>query len=454
MISVYDILRRAEEGVYIEERDFDLKIVARTAKKLVKEYDIKFDREEIVTSDNTLADDVFNAGFEMALETGMYCTSTRRVMKFTEEELKEGLKTSPKELIVGEGRDSRILYARKIEDQRPPITMGGQAGAPIPEEFYYQMALSYMQEPLIDTINHGGLHKIKGIEVKTGSPAEALATMLELRYLREAARAAGRPGIHLLAAESSVTCIGDLAATSEDFLRKTDAHLIPVLNELKTDYDRLTKAVVFKTYGGINVSLVDPVVGGFLGGVEGVAIGFVASYILSRLIYHSDYYVIHPIHPKYVSTSVPECLWLLNIVGQAMARHSNFILMGDVWTSNGAGTLEIFYEIVANTITNVVTGSHPLGVSATNGKYPNASGLETRFMCEIAHAAVKYRRSEANEVVKTFLKKYYPSKIEKPNSGKPFPELYDMKTVKPRRWWLEIYEKAKKEVIDYGILKE
>ncbi len=451
MLSFYDILRRTEEGKYMEEKEFDLKVIAKTTRRLVKEYDIRFNREEVVTSDISLADDIFKAGFELALESGIYCVSTRRVIKFTEEELKEGLRTAPGELIVGEGRDARILYARKIEDQRPPIIMGGQAGAPIPEEFYYHMALSYMQEPLIDTINHGGLHKIKGVEVRTGSPAEALATILELRYLREAAKAAGRPGIHLLAAESSNTCIGDLAVQNPDGLRKTDAHLIAILNDLKTDYDRLTKAFTFKIYGGFNVALVDPVVGGFLGGPEGVAVGFIASYLLSRLIYYSDYYIIHPIHPKYVSTSSLETMWVLNIVGQAMARHTNFILMGDVWTSNGAGSYEVFYEIIANTITNVVTGSHPLGVSATNGKYPNASGLETRFMAEVAHAAVKFKRSDANEIVKTFLKKYYPDRMEKPNYGKPFPELYDIETIQPRKWWLELYNKAKKEAIDHGI---
>jgi len=454
MFSFIDILKRFEEGPYMEEKDFDIKIVYKNIKRLIKEYDIKYNPEEIITVDNSLADDVFKAGFELALETGIYCLDTKRVLKFTEEEIKEGLKTAPAQIIIGEGRDSRVLYARKIEDSRAPIIMGGQAGAPIPEEFYYQMAISYMQEPIIDAINHGGLAKVKGLEVKTRSPAEAIATMMELRYLREAARASGRPGIHLLAAESSVTCIGDLAAQSEEFLRKSDAHLIPILNEVKTDYDRLTKAITFKIYGGINVALVDPIIGGYFGGPEGVAIGFIASYLMSRIIYQADYYIIHPIHFKYVSTSVPEGMWILNIVGQAMARNTNFILMGDVWTSNGAGSYEIFWEIIANTITNVVTGSHPLGVSATNGKYPHASGLETRFMGEVAHASTKLKRSDANEIVKTFLRKYHPKRTEKPNIGKVFPELYDVETIKPKEWWLKLYEKAKKEAIDHGIKLE
>ncbi|MEM1729996.1 MAG: monomethylamine:corrinoid methyltransferase [Ignisphaera sp.] len=448
MLSMYSVLQRIEEGVFMEEREFDMRIYS-TVKRLVKEFDIVFDRDYIVSVDSSLAKSVFEAGFQLALDVGMYVVDARRVVKFSEEELKYAIKSSPKEIIVGEGRDSRILYARKIEDQRKPIIMGGQAGAPIPEEFYYEMALSYMKELLIDTINHGGLAQVKGIDVRTRSPAEALAAIHELMYLRSAALSAGRPGIHLLAGESSVSCIGDLAIQKPELLRRSDAHLVPILNDLKTDYDRLIKAYTFKAYGGFNVTLVDPVIGGFLGSPEGVAIGFIASFILGRAAYFSDYHIIHPIHPKYVSTTTPETMWLLNIVGQAIG--DTFILMGDVWTSNGAGSYTIFHEIVANTIVNVVTGSHPLGVCATNGKYPNASGLEARFMAQIAYAATRFSRGDANEIVKVFLKKYYPHSMEKPDIGKPFPELYNMKTIEPQKWWLELYKKAVKEVEDHGI---
>jgi methylamine--corrinoid protein Co-methyltransferase len=452
MLSFIDIIKRAEEGPKVDEKEFDLKWVYNNVKELVKEYDIKYNPEELIVTSEDFINNVFEAGFQLALRTGIYVVEYRSVIKFSEEEIKEGIKTAPAQLVVGEGADSRILYSRKIEDQRAPFIMGGHAGAPYPDDLYFVSALSYMQEPIIDGINHGGIAVVNGLDVRTRSPLEALAAIKELMYLREAARIAGRPGIHLLAAESGVTAIGDLAAINSEYgLRKTDAHLVPVLNEMKTDWDRLIKAIVFKIRGGINCSLVDPVIGGFFGGPAGVAIGFIASFLLSRLVYQADYYIIHPIHNKWVSTSVPEGLWVLSTVGQAMSKHTNFILMGDVWTSNGAGSQEIFWETVANTITNVVTGSHPLGVSATNGKYPHASGLETRFMGEVAHASIKLSRREANEIVKTFLKKYHPEKTEKPNIGKPNYELYDVKTMRPRDWWLNIYKQAVKEVAEYGI---
>ncbi|MEM0285764.1 MAG: monomethylamine:corrinoid methyltransferase [Candidatus Methanomethylicaceae archaeon] len=447
MISIWEVLDRAETGQYMEERDFDIKIVAKKCRELVKEYDIKFNPNEIITTDDSMADDVFEAGFKLALETGIYCINTKRIIKFDESEIKEGIETAPHEIIVGEGRDARILYARGIEDRRRPIICGGQAGATIPEEWYVPMAMSYMKEPLIDMINHGGIAIVEGRKVRTHSPLEIQATRRELSMLKEAAARSGRPGIGLIAGESSVSVLGDLAIASEKYMKTCDSHLVALLNELKTDYDRLAKAVNFTEYGAYNVTLVDPIIGGYAGGPEGVAICFIASFLLGRLLYKSEYHVCHPIHFRYVSTSAIECLWNLNIVGQAMARNAKFIIMGDVWTSAGAGSEMIFYEITANTITNVVTGTHPLGVSATNGKYPHASGLETKFMAEVAIAATKLNRSNANEIV-TKLSKEYKDKMNNPDIGKPFPELYDIRKVIPNPEWMALYKEMKKKIGD------
>ncbi|MDI9644655.1 MAG: monomethylamine:corrinoid methyltransferase [Candidatus Verstraetearchaeota archaeon] len=454
MTSIWEVIDRAETGAYMEEVEFDLKVVAKRCRELVKEYEIRYDPKQIVTSDDSLADDVFEAGLRLALDSGVYCVDTKRLIKFDEYEIKEGIMSAPKRLLIGEGKDSRVLYARRVEDERPPIICGGQAGAAIPEEWYLPMAISYMKEPLIDMINNGGLAMVEGRKVRTKTPLEIQATRRELSMLREAARRAGRPGISLLAAESSVSALGDLAIASEAYMRRSDSHLVALLNELKTDYDRISKVVNFYEYGAHNVTLVDPIIGGYAGGPEGVAICFVASFILGRAMYGSDYHVCHPIHFRYMSTSAPECMWNLSVVGQAMARNAQFIIMGDVWTSAGAGSEMVFYETAANTITNVVTGTHPLGVSATNGKYPHASGLETRFMAEIGLAASrdKISRKQANSIVVELAKKY-ADRQGKPDIGKPFPELYDTAKAIPNPEWKATYEKMKKEISDLTGLK-
>ncbi len=441
-----DVLDLAESGPRMEEGEFDLR-VAKLSKELADEYDIRYDPERVVVEDDGLADDVFEAGLRLASEIGIYCSNTSRVIRFSEDQLLDGLLSAPSSIAIGKGRDARVLYARRVEDVRRPIILGGQPGASIPEEWFLPTALSYMREPLVDALNHGRLDTVGGRRVKARSPLEAIATRRELTLLREAARRAGRPGIHLLAGESSVTCVGALAVASERYLRTSDAHLIGVICELKTDYDRLTKAACFADYGALSVTLADPLIGGFAGGPEGAAICAVASLLLGRLAYQSAYHVCHPNHIRVAGTSNPECLWVASAVGQAMAKRAHTPILGSVWTASGAGTKDIFYEVAAATVANIVSGSHPAGVSSTSGTLPNASGLEARFMAEVAIAVAKSElsRSEANEIVSTPLRRYVPS-LGEPKLGRPFPELYDLRTVTPREWWLQLYQKMRKEI--------
>lgn len=451
MLTIWEIFKRAKKGEGMKEIDFDMKLSRKVA-ELTKEYDIKFNKEEIITTDNTLADDVYKAAIDLTLDVGIYVMDTHSVIKFDESELKEAIRSAPLRLVVGEGKDARVLEQRKIEDAKPPLIIGGDAGAPVDDEMYFKMALSYLKEPIIDIIDHASIVKFHGIDVESGTVLESYATRREMRLIREAARIMGRPGIHIIGGESSTTLMGDIAIMSPEYLRPTDAHLIPVLNEMKTDYNNLGRVVSALEYGVFNVTLPDPIIGGFARGPEGVAIVHVAEFFMGRLIYFADYHIGHPIHMTLGSTSTPECLWVISTVGQAVARNTNFIITGNVWPNAGAGSKMILDEIVANTIVSTIVGAHPLGVTGTNGKYPHASGLETRFMGEVAHAVVrnKLKREDANDIVTHYLRKY-EDKLKNPDIGKPFPELYDLETLTPKKFWLDTYLEAKKEIADNGL---
>ncbi|TRO56830.1 monomethylamine:corrinoid methyltransferase, partial [Candidatus Bathyarchaeota archaeon] len=80
--NFWEILDRAcNTGVETVVKDFDMKIFSQ-AQRLVKEHGIKYDPSVFVPSDDSLADDVWDAGMELFLETGMYCMNSRRVIKF------------------------------------------------------------------------------------------------------------------------------------------------------------------------------------------------------------------------------------------------------------------------------------------------------------------------------------------------------------------------------------
>ena len=62
---ITSVLSRAEEGPLIFERDFDRKVLMPNIKRVVKEYDLKFDPEIPIPSDDSLAKDVWRAGVDL-----------------------------------------------------------------------------------------------------------------------------------------------------------------------------------------------------------------------------------------------------------------------------------------------------------------------------------------------------------------------------------------------------
>jgi hypothetical protein len=40
MIDIYEVLRRTESGPYIKERDFDIEVIFKTTRSLVKKYGV------------------------------------------------------------------------------------------------------------------------------------------------------------------------------------------------------------------------------------------------------------------------------------------------------------------------------------------------------------------------------------------------------------------------------
>jgi methylamine--corrinoid protein Co-methyltransferase len=446
MVDIFEVIQRSETGPSISERDFDIECVFKTIRALVKKYGIKYDRQHLITLDPEIADSAFNAGMDLAVETGMFCTNTSRVIRFTREELLYGLRAAPRELTLGWGKDQRTIRANVWGILNRPFIWGGFSGAPLSEETYRQSIRSYVKEPLVDALGHGSLPSVDGVEVRTGSPMEVRATRQEVMYVREALTREGRPGMPFVAAESSTTVLGDLAVMNPDYLPRYATHFVATLNELKTDYTDLTKVMASYEYGVHNINLVDAIIGGYAGGPEGAAIVTIAAFILGLLVNRAEISLCHPAHNKWVSTSPPESVWAENIVGQAFARNSPIITIGDVWTSAGTGTRDIFDEIAAITITKTLTGNHPHGVGSTNGKYPHGSGLDVRFMAEVALATYNQALSleRGNEIVCALVDKY-ENKFANPNIGKPYQEVYDIDTATPKSWWLEIYENARRD---------
>lgn len=452
MINIFEILRRSEEGPYTKENDYDMKLF-RTTSRLVKEFKITFDPNIPVVSDNEMARGMFEAGMQLALEMGMLCVSSGRIIKFTEEELRLALKTAPKEFTVGLGRESRVMRARTFGDGHHMVVCGGCPGTPLPEELFLPVMMSYAKEPLIDIIIPGSLTTIEGMEVRTNGPLEIRACRQEMIWMREALDRCGRSGTHIYAAgESSSTELGTLAIANEKYMRHSDSHMIPVLSELKTDNARLSRVMTGYEYPAFTTSLIDPIIGGFGGGAEGAAVVQTAAIILSTAAYGVDMHCLHPIHNKYISSTTKEAMWIDSIVGRAFANNSPIVLLADAWTTAGAGTKEVLYEAAALAIVDEVSALHSDSLGSTNGVYPNCSGLEARFYAEVVHAAFnqKLTPDQANEIIRKLWEKYKEG-FDKPNIGYQFDQVYNIKTILPKIEWLELYKNVKEDVASMGL---
>ena len=125
MVNFWEVVRRAENGPKVEGKEVDLRHVSLKIMELQKEHDIHYDPDILVPSDNGLADSVWQAAMELLLHSGVYYNQTGRVMKFTEEEIKEELGNAPSRITLGEGEDTVTIKNRTVEDSEPPFVFGG-----------------------------------------------------------------------------------------------------------------------------------------------------------------------------------------------------------------------------------------------------------------------------------------------------------------------------------------
>jgi methylamine--corrinoid protein Co-methyltransferase len=193
-LTVTDVYERFVKGKKVPESEWDYTIIPQNLTALKEKYHIDFG-DTIIPEDPEVKDALFQAGLEMLVETGFYCQDLGRVMKVTEEEVWEGIKKTPKKLILGEGRDIARFYPRHGNSPVKPIIQGGPTGSPVSEDMFIKIMQSYAQEAVIDDLVDGVMNTVEGKPSKSGTPYEIRATMQELRMTKEARTRAGRPGL-------------------------------------------------------------------------------------------------------------------------------------------------------------------------------------------------------------------------------------------------------------------
>ncbi len=447
-----EVLKRAEEGPIIDEKDFEAKLIRSTIKRLVEKYAIKFTKQTIVPADDELADRIYEAALEFATEVGMFCQSTSRRITWSRSEYEEGLKNCISQAVLGTGNDAVTVKSRRPEDPNPPIFVGGAFGIPLPEDMVVPIMLSYVQEPVIDVVENPTIQKVYGNDIKAGSPWEVLAGWREVELAKETLSRAGRPGMAIGGIEISPTALAQISAASWGGLRPTDWHHVSAPSEFKTNYDLLSKVAHITRIDAVMEAYLNIIYGGFLGGAEGVAIGLAAGLIVINQNYMGTTLSVSSAHPFLHSDATAESLWAQSLAYQAISRNTNLLIAALCKPAAGPGTKTLLYECAAFTIAGVVSGlAVPQAAMTATGTHPRyCSGLESKFSGEVAHAVCGMTRLQADEIVRQLLSKYETKLAEKP-IGRPFEEVYDLHTIKPTQEWQGIYEEVKDELIGIGV---
>jgi len=179
---LHEVIRRAEKGPMIEEKDFEKNLITPTVKQLIKKYDIKFNKNTTVPDDDDLADRLYQAGLEFAVEVGLFCKDTSRRILWSQEEYQDALRYCPAEAVIGEDRDAVTIRARTPESPTRVVVSGGAVGVPVPEEMYIPLMLSYAKEPVIDLLEPASIESAYGMPMKAGSPLEIIAGWRDAEY--------------------------------------------------------------------------------------------------------------------------------------------------------------------------------------------------------------------------------------------------------------------------------
>jgi methylamine--corrinoid protein Co-methyltransferase len=447
-----DVVDRAYTGPLVDEEDFDLKYVAGGVQRVLKAYNIKFDKEQIIQQDDAMIDRAFEAGIDFLVTCGVYDRSTGRLIKFSREEILDTLNIAPAEVHIGEGADARIYRPRKVEDTTAPQVSGGPIGTPLSEDQYVAIMQSYWQEPILDLIVPGTLSTTYGRQLRAKSPLEIAASWQEVYLGNEAAKRAGRPGLSRMCVEMSISDVGHLSSISRGGFKPSDVHVVPMIGEMKINHELLNKVAHSLHQNGVILGFYNPILGGLAGPEEGVAILIIAGWMALHMMYMPDSVESCPTHPFLFNSTVPQILRAVSVASAAFARNTH--LLTEFMTSpvSGPGTDTLLHECTAMALVASVCGaSRVLGVRSAVGVVENhCTGLETRFNGEVAHAAAGMSRSQADDIVRLAVSTYQPKLQAKP-IGLPFNQVYNLDTLQPTQAWMDTYRRVKQQVSDWGL---
>ncbi len=453
MISLLEIAERTQTGPKVEDKEWELALFKKIS-ELTKKYDVRYPNDgSWFNMDESLPDRAFEAALELLTTTGLWCVTTRRVVKFTREEILQAIQDAPNYVIMGEGRDARVFRQRQIEGKEPLNFCPGHH-TPFTEDIADVVVKNFAQIPRTDFIEGFNFSRIDGIEIQ-GMPLEAYASRRQVAWMREGIRKAGRPGLAIVYYPINTRASTLIAGMDPEMgLRPTDGILLSILPDLKMEHDLLTAAMVFEDYGCFKLSGSFALAGGFCGGAEGAIIEGIAKPIGAMLAYRDYINYTGVEHVQALSAMrimLQPLNWARSVVNQALNRHTNTICMAWVIPTSGPGTENNLLEGAIRCIEAPVNGANLYAPRHSRARMnAGQTPLEAEWMLEVSDATIRagMNRPEAGTVLWKIAERL---KDRKPEAGYAINECYDLVRHRPSREYHDIYLRVKDYLAGLGL---
>ncbi len=451
--DLIEILRRSREGEYCSPKDWDLKRIPKGVKKMLTKYELKgsVDKENPVNMDMELADRFFQAGYDLALELGMFNEARDRIIKISEDELKSAIKLAPSQVELGFGADKRILKNRVPEDPNP-MMFGASLGITISEDKWPLLTEGIARQLEVDFLESGSLTTINGLEALPNDPSETLLCYEQGRMHRQIRKKAGREGMPGIGNISAVTEFGQFCYGTKGNFYNTDLSLILYPSELKINNQTLHKVVHSLAMDGLIFAGSPGMIGGMPGTPEGAVISSIAAGLLQYAVLFASVGGGELYDIRYLSNMNREGLWALSMTHQALSRNTHLCTHGIANQVSGPGTKELLYETLVGVSIIAASGaSFSTGPRSAGGKFNDyLSPLDCRWCAEVAHAASPMKLERVNEMANKFLPEF-EANIKTPNVGKPVEEVWDLKNFRPLPDAEKAYDEVRKAAEDFGL---
>jgi methylamine--corrinoid protein Co-methyltransferase len=440
---LWEAIDRSTTGKIMSEEKFETELFPTVLGDLQAKYKIEWDPDEPVMIDPDMADAVFQAGMDLLLEVGLYCKDTKRIIKFTQEEVVEAIATARTEITLGHDRQAITISPRAPGDAQHPYTFAPAGGLTKNVELYKNYARTAMQEPTCDGVIPIPLLGVGDLKNLMDTPSQTVVCQTEARIMNEVAAWAGKPGLFFGIPMSATTPLAMMSTFGPGLYNKNNCTLpVQILQDMRVNYDRFNLAFFADQHGIEPWMSSSPALYAYLTGPEQGAMEIIA-HTLGMLCYSGGSLtqaMSISVHGSYVGSDLS---WCNSAAALAAERNLKlpWVTFGSTGNPAGAFSDDAWYDTALACINACISGVEALWLAG------GSTGIESRWAGEIARAAATLTPKEGVEIIK----KIKAAKREPAPPAVALDELYDMKTLRPKKELVEHYRKFTRIFRDLGL---